>query len=53
MKKNYQAPKLTVLGNVETLTQAFGSSSADDTYEYNGKSFPGDGGSVDGIVVPK
>lgn len=53
MKKSYESPELIIHGNVETITQAFGESSAEDTIEYNGRSFPGDGGSQDGVVVPK
>ncbi|MCU0527695.1 MAG: lasso peptide [Elainella sp. Prado103] len=57
MKKTYSAPQLIVHGNVEQLTQAFGSSSQEDTFYYtNNKGqtmgFPAEG-SVDGVVVPK
>lgn len=52
MKKAYKAPKLTIHGRVEEITQAFGSQAVNDTFTYNGKTFPGDGGSTNGIVVP-
>ncbi len=52
MKKQYQQPKLVVLGTVESLTQAFGSSTSQDTYTFGG--FTGHAtGSKDGIVVEK
>ena len=53
MKKTYETPELTVHGTVEELTQAFGSASAQDTIIYGSFSFPGSGGSQDGIVIPK
>lgn len=53
MKKRYSSPKLTVHGDVEKLTQAFGNSAVNDTIIYGSLAFPGNGGSRDGIVVPK
>jgi hypothetical protein len=53
MKKTYETPKVTVLGAIEEITQAFGSSSATDTIYYGSLTFPGNGGSQDGIVVPR
>jgi hypothetical protein len=53
MKKTYETPKVTVLGTIEEITQAFGSSSATDTIYYGSLTFPGNGGSQDGIVVPR
>lgn len=53
MKKDYETPKLFVHGAVEDMTQAFGSLSAEDTIIYGNFSFPGNGGSQDGVVVPK
>ena len=50
MKKTYQQPKLVVLGTVESLTQAFGSSTSQDTFTYSG--FTGHAtGSRDGVLV--
>ncbi|HXG19020.1 MAG TPA: lasso peptide [Methylomirabilota bacterium] len=53
MKKTYETPKLIVHGTVEEITQAFGAATAADTIIYGSFSFPGNGGSQDGIVVPK
>ncbi|NJM21130.1 MAG: lasso peptide [Richelia sp. SM1_7_0] len=57
MKKAYNSPNLTAYGNIESITQAFGNGSADDTVEINGKTFKGSdfglSGSIDGIIVPK
>jgi hypothetical protein len=57
MKKAYNAPKLTNHGNVEEITQAFGDSGAADTFEVNGRTFPGStlglSGSQNGVLVPK
>ncbi len=52
MKKAYNAPKLTVHGNVEEITKAFGTPGTDDTFEYAGQTFPGRGGSQNGVVIP-
>jgi len=53
MKETYETPKLIVHGTVEEMTQAFGSASAADTIYYSPwGSFPGAGGSQDGVVVP-
>jgi hypothetical protein len=53
MKKTYETPLLVVHGTVEDMTQAIGSASATDTIFYAPwGSFPGAGGSQDGIVVP-
>jgi hypothetical protein len=53
MKKTYETPKLVIHGTVEGMTQAFGSAAAVDTIIYGSFSFPGNGGSQDGIVVPE
>ncbi len=53
MKKVYSSPKLTVHGNVEEITQAFGTAAVNDTIQYGSISFPGNGGSIDGVVVPR
>jgi hypothetical protein len=53
MKDTYETPKLTVHGTVNEMTQAFGASSAADTIIYGQFTFPGNGGSQDGIVVPR
>jgi hypothetical protein len=37
MKKAYNAPKLTIYGSVEEITQAVGQSSASDTIFFNGQ----------------
>ena len=52
MKKEYKAPTLTIHGTIEEVTKAFGVNTASDTIFYNNRAFPGDGGSVDGVVVP-
>ena len=51
MKNTYETPKLIVHGTVEEMTQAFGMLPA-DTIIYGSFSFPGNGGSQDGIVIP-
>ncbi len=59
MKKNYNAPKMTVHGNVEHITQAFNPSTNSDMI-YVGSSSAEQGnqnavpstGSTDGIIVP-
>jgi hypothetical protein len=53
MKKTYETPKLVIHGTVEEMTQAFGSASATDTIIYGSFSFPGNGGSQDGVVIPQ
>ena len=53
MKEKYETPKVIVHGTIEEMTQAFGSASAADTIIYGSFAFPGNGGSQDGIVVPK
>ena len=53
MKESYETPMLTVHGTVEEMTQAFGAAAAADTIIYGQFTFPGNGGSVDGIVIPK
>lgn len=57
MKKAYNAPQLTVHGNVEEITKAFGNPGAADTFQNAfGVSFPGSvigqSGSQNGVVVP-
>jgi hypothetical protein len=57
MKRTYVAPKLTTHGNVEEITNAFGTPGADDTFQNAaGDTFPGSligqSGSLDGVVVP-
>lgn len=57
MKKAYNAPKLTIHGNVEEITQSFGRGTAADTFDNgNGQQFPGSligrSGSQSGVVVP-
>jgi hypothetical protein len=55
--KSYNAPQLTAHGNVEAITQAFGSKTKDDKYFVGGSNVSGPSiaaqGSVDGIIVPK
>jgi hypothetical protein len=57
MKKAYNAPKLTNHGNVEEITQAFGSSGAEDVVRVGNTSFPGQSfglsGSQNGVIVPE
>ncbi|MDJ0798455.1 MAG: lasso peptide [Calothrix sp. MO_167.B12] len=57
MKKPYIIPQLTMHGSIEDITQAYGRSGASDTFEFNGKTFPGSvigaSGSRDGVVIPK
>jgi hypothetical protein len=53
--KNYTAPQLTIHGNVETITQAFGSQTKADKVLIGGSNVPNvinSQGSVDGIIVP-
>lgn len=57
MKKVYNTPELTAHGSIESITQAFGSSGRNDTFQNSkGQSFPGsligESGSIDGIVIP-
>jgi hypothetical protein len=51
MKRAYNAPKLTVHGNVEEITKAFGGTSTADTYQYNNQTFDSRG-SRNGVVIP-
>jgi hypothetical protein len=57
MKKAYAAPQLTVHGNVEDVTNAFGASGANDTIQFNGQTFPGSiigaSGSINGTINPQ
>ena len=61
MKTNYTAPQLTVHGNIEEITQAFGQSSAQDTWYVGGSNLQGDSqsvgghstGSIDAVLVPQ
>lgn len=41
MKKAYNAPKLTIHGSVEEITQAFGQTSTSDTVFFNGQPLVG------------
>ena len=53
--KSYSAPQLTVHGNVEAITQAFGNSAKTDKVFIGGSNVTGpiaSHGSVDGIIVP-
>ncbi|MEA5507535.1 lasso peptide [Halotia wernerae UHCC 0503] len=58
MKKQYSTPTLTTHGNVEEITQLFGSSKSTDFLFFNGanvtsaNSVAGEG-SMDGIIIPK
>jgi hypothetical protein len=56
MKKAYIAPKLTVHGSVEDVTNAFGTPGGSDTVQYAGQTFPGSlfgaSGSINGGVDP-
>jgi hypothetical protein len=57
MKNAYTAPQLTVHGNVEEITQAFGKSPARDSFyagQSNAQGVPvGHAtGSIDGVIVP-
>lgn len=57
MKKAYVSPKLSLHGNVETITKAFGTPGAQDTFQNaQGQSFPGSligqSGSRSGVIVP-
>jgi hypothetical protein len=54
--KTYSTPQLTVHGNVEAITQAFGSKTTADKVFIGGSNVTGlivSQGSVDGIIVPK
>jgi hypothetical protein len=57
MKKAFTAPSLKHHGALQEITQALGSSSAQDTIFVGGKSFPGSvlglSGSSDAILIPK
>ncbi len=55
MKKAFTVPRLKHHGALEEITQAYGSSSSQDTLFFNGAAFtlPGITGSQDGIVMPK
>jgi hypothetical protein len=55
MKKMFTVPCLKNHGALEEITQAYGSSSAQDTIFFNGQPFtlPGVTGSSDGTVIPK
>jgi hypothetical protein len=59
MKRTYETPKITILGTIEEITQAFGSSSAADALYIGGTPLPsppggfGFTGSRDGQVVPR
>ncbi len=53
--KNYNAPQLTIHGNVEAITQAFGSQTKADMVLIGGSNVTAgmaSQGSVDGIIVP-
>jgi hypothetical protein len=53
--KNYTAPQLTIHGNVEAITQAFGKSPVADRVFLGGSTVTTIGtstGSVDGIIKP-
>jgi hypothetical protein len=53
--KTYSTPKLTVHGNVEAITQAFGKSPVADRVFFGGSTVTTIGpstGSVDGIIKP-
>jgi hypothetical protein len=55
MKKAFTAPSLKHHGALQEITQALGTSSAQDTIFIGSRGFqlPGVTGSSDGIVVPK
>ena len=57
MKKAYNTPQLTAHGNIESITQAFGTPGGADTVEFAGVTVPGAAfgrsGSIDGVVVPE
>jgi hypothetical protein len=55
MKKPYIAPKLSIHGSVEEITQAFGPSPQGDVVFIGGSNVPvniGSTGSTDGIIDP-
>jgi hypothetical protein len=55
--KNYNTPQLTVHGNVEAITQAFGSKTTADMVFIGASNVDGPiasgGSATDGIIVPK
>jgi hypothetical protein len=53
MKKTFTAPSLKYHGLLGEVTQAYGASSAKDFIQYGSTSFPGNGGSQDGVVIPR
>ena len=53
MKIKYEAPKLTVHGTVEDMTQFFGSSTATDTLFFAGRPYGSGLGSTDGQIIPR
>ncbi|MGB3239494.1 MAG: lasso peptide [Geitlerinemataceae cyanobacterium] len=56
MKNTYTTPQLTVHGNVEEITQAFGRSPAQDTWVAGQSNVDQGGhstGSIDGVIVPQ
>ena len=55
MKKAYTSPKLMVHGDVQEITQAFGSTTVGDVVFIGGSNVPtdiGSTGSTDGIIMP-
>ena len=54
MKKTYNAPQMTVHGNVEHITQAYGDPSQQDLVITGGSNVEGFGaqGSTDGVINP-
>ncbi len=55
MKKPYNAPQLTVHGNLAEITQAFGPSNVSDAVFIGGSNVPNSissTGSTDGIIMP-
>jgi hypothetical protein len=52
MKKKFVEPELKSYGIMGEVTQAFGANSSTDTIYYGSTTFPGNGGSRDGIVKP-
>ncbi|MEO8132467.1 MAG: lasso peptide [Betaproteobacteria bacterium] len=53
MKIKYEAPKLTVHGTVEDMTQFFGPSTAADTVFFGTTPFGAGFGSTDGQIIPR
>lgn len=56
MKKAYSAPQLVIHGNVEDITNAFGTPGLKDTFQNAaGQTFPGEligqSGSKNGVVI--